>query len=145
MIDSAAHVFEKVVSELRRAGLHPTCSDTFCTTSLDHTRRAWALAKRVVHDSPVHPKGGRTMVDPARLVAARPESTGSNGHSGGRSKASRVSESEHATRQAKSFSLGHWTAGVETPRSRPHHNVMLSSTRYQVFAPTPLLFRRSCR
>jgi glyoxylase-like metal-dependent hydrolase (beta-lactamase superfamily II) len=73
MIDCGpANVFENVVSELRRRGLHPEhVRQLFAThIHLDHNGGAWRWQKEfgtIIH---VHPKGAPHMVDPARLVGS---------------------------------------------------------------------------
>jgi glyoxylase-like metal-dependent hydrolase (beta-lactamase superfamily II) len=73
MIDCGpANVFENVVSELGKRGLHPEhVRHLFAThIHLDHNGGAWRWQKEfgtVIH---VHPKGAPHMVDPARLVGS---------------------------------------------------------------------------
>ena len=73
MIDCGpANVFENVVSELRKRGLHPEHVQHLFATHihLDHNGGAWRWQKEfgtIIH---VHPKGAPHLVDPARLVGS---------------------------------------------------------------------------
>jgi glyoxylase-like metal-dependent hydrolase (beta-lactamase superfamily II) len=73
MIDCGpANVFENVVSELRKRGLHPEHVRRLFATHihLDHNGGAWRWQKEfgtIVH---VHPKGAPHLVDPSRLVGS---------------------------------------------------------------------------